>query len=60
MKVYVVNKNGQPAHVTLCERDAKQHFDETIVDGDYKTLTLLAIAGNLANTDVLCRTKQAA
>lgn len=60
MNVYIVNKNGQPSHITLCKREATQHFEDTVEGGDFESITLLTIAGSIDNTDILRRAKPAA
>ena len=48
MKVFIVTKNGQPAHVTFCSEEA----------GD--TTALMEVAAEFANTSVLRRAKGSA
>lgn len=43
MNIFIVSKNGQPAHVTFCEVEAGEHFDQAAADGEI--LTTIADGG---------------
>jgi hypothetical protein len=58
MKVFIVTKNGQPAHVTFCSDEAAQHFEAAEEAGD--TTSLMEVAAEFANTSVLRRAKASA
>lgn len=58
MKIYIVTRNGQPAHVTFCEDEAGRHFEAAAEGGE--TTSLMAVAAGMANTDVLRRAKPSA
>ena len=55
MKVCIVTKDGQPAHVTFCSDEAAQRFQSAEEAGD--TSSLMEIAAEFANTSVLRRAK---
>lgn len=58
MNIFVVMKDGQPAHVTLCENEASDRFDRTVEKEDYKSTSLMVVATSFSNTSVLRRVRQ--
>jgi len=60
MKIFIVSKNGQPAHVTLCEVEAGEHFDQATADGEIGTTSLMAVSRSMTNTSILRREKHTA
>jgi len=60
MKIFIVTKDGQPAHVTFCEQEACNRFDQTVQSEDYESTSVMVVATYLHNTSVLCRARQSA
>ena len=60
MNIFIVMKDGQPAHVTTCENEASDRFDETVEGDDYKSTSLMVVATSFSNTSVLRRARQSA
>ena len=60
MNIFVVMKDGQPAHVTLCEHEASDRFDHTVESDDYTSTSLMVVATSFKNTSVLRRARQSA
>lgn len=60
MKIFIVSKNGQPAHVTFREVEAGAHFDQAAADGEIGTTSLMAVATSMSSTSILRREKHTA
>ena len=58
MKIFIVTRNGQPAHVTFCEDEAGRHFEAAEASGE--TTSFMEVEAGFGNTSVVRRAKATA